>query len=108
MTRMRSIAVLALVPMLLPLCPAWAATDVDNLRAFAAHLKDRLAIVDFRIEPQDHVLDLDLGVLSPGDADDLIGDICGEAVEQFSWTDEWTIRGFPMAWSDPAAECSTD
>lgn len=104
---MRSL-VLALALLVLPLCPARAATDVDNLRTLATRLRDQLVIVDFQIAPQEHVLDLDLGVLSPADADDLIGDICGDAMEQFAWTEEWTIRGFPMAWSDPAAECSTE
>jgi hypothetical protein len=101
-------AALASIVLMLSLGPARAATDVQNLRALATRLKDDLAIVDFRIAPETHTLDLDLGVLSPADADLLIEDVCGEAMQSFTWTEEWTIRGFPMAWSDPAAECSTE
>ena len=93
---------------MLPFGPAQAATDVQNLRALATRLKDDRAIVDFRIAPETHTLDLDLGVLSPADADAVIEEVCGEAMQRFTWAEEWTIRGFPMAWSDPAAECSTE
>jgi len=100
-----------LAPLLLlatALVPAQAASDLDNLRALASRLKDERSIIDFRIVPADHVLDLDLGLLSADDADDLVDDVCSEALEQFAWSEEWTIRGFPMAWTEPAAECSTD
>jgi len=99
---------LAVILLTMSLGPALAATDVENLRAFATHLKDDLVIVDFRIAPQEHMLDLDLGVLSPADADVVIEAVCSEVMEKFTWSEEWTIRGFPMAWSDPAAECSTE
>jgi len=99
---------LALAVLLAALVPARAAADLDNLRTLANRLKDERSIVDFHIAPEDHLLDLDLGLLSADDADALVEDVCSEALDEFAWSEEWTIRGFPMAWTDPAAECSTD
>ena len=99
---------LALVVLPLALGPARAASDLDNLRQLAGRLRDERTIIDYRILPATHELDLDPGLLSAADADDLVADVCSEALDQFTWSEGWTIRAFPMAWNNPAAECSTD
>jgi len=63
-SRCRRRALASIVLMLL-LGPGAGRYRHPDLRALATRLKDDLAIIDFRIAPETHTLDLDLGVSRP-------------------------------------------